>query len=674
MITNYKKSQADVVKAYEAFLPIITEVKNGKETTYDKSLKDLKLQAEQIKQNKFLLMVVGEAKCGKSTFINAYLGEEILPMDVKQCTSAIVEIRYGEKILLKATYADNRIKKIRNIEEIKRFLAANGAIDDNYRDIPISNINMELLIPKAGEQVYEKDIQCLLKDIENGNIHRLPKKEYEAKIRKYIEEKQPQWKNIVKKIEIEYPFADRDLKGIEIVDTPGVNAAGKVGYITEKYINEANAVMFLKPATGQALESSSFRSFLNSASAKRNKDAMFWVLTRKADLNDSEADRQLEEAKRQCKSINTEQIILIDSKAELFYKKVEKLTKEEIKELMQAMDKENKLDNFVMAAFFKSDDNREKFLEILKEISNFNVMDQALNKFAHKAHYIMLLEFLKLMLSVTEKAKAGLEENIRFYKKKAEDPIELGNKINHIESELSEISNKINKNIDGIREKYCATEGIIRQDATSVINEYKAEKEKIKSNSERCFDALEDLSFSYIDRFKEYEIELQKKIIAKCDDALLKLNNKSSIEYNTMRPEFTREDFAKIKETEKSKATERYAYEDGITFTETKYGTRYSRDKHFTSVSKSIESRLEKIKNQAIDDLDVHINKITQIYSEELTKNAKIKRQELKEIKQAKQTAEEIQETIVKMQERLNKLADLQEHITKLKEGIGSHV
>ena len=84
MITNYKKTKEDVLKAYAAFLPIVEKVKDGKETSYDVSLKSLQKQAENIQQDKFLLMVVGEAKSGKSTFINAYLGEEILPMDVKQ--------------------------------------------------------------------------------------------------------------------------------------------------------------------------------------------------------------------------------------------------------------------------------------------------------------------------------------------------------------------------------------------------------------------------------------------------------------------------------------------------------------------------------------------------------------------------------------------------------------
>lgn len=149
MITNYKKAKEDVLKAYHDFLPIITSAKGGRVTSYDNSLVSLAKQAENIKQDKFLLMVVGEAKSGKSTFINAYLGEEILPMDVKQCTSAIVEIRYGQKFILKATYADDRTKTLEDEKEIKKFLVDNAAMDDKYRDIPVSAINIELLMKKG---------------------------------------------------------------------------------------------------------------------------------------------------------------------------------------------------------------------------------------------------------------------------------------------------------------------------------------------------------------------------------------------------------------------------------------------------------------------------------------------------------------------------------------------
>lgn len=350
MITNYKKTKEDVLKAYAAFLPIVEKVKDGKETSYDVSLKSLQKQAENIQQDKFLLMVVGEAKSGKSTFINAYLGEEILPMDVKQCTSAIVEIRYGEKFVLKATYADDRVEIVEDEQKIKEFLTANAALDDNYRDIPISTINIEILMNKKGRKVLESDIVDLLKGIEGENLYGLPKGDYEAKVRQYIKEKQPVWRDIVKKIEIEYPFADTELKGIEIVDTPGVNADGRVGDITNKYIEEANAVMFLKPLTGQALEATSFRKFLKSKSADRNKNAMFWILTRRADLTEDNIIRLQDEAIRQCPTINPKQIILVDSKVQLFFNKAQDLTTEELNAYISELNKAKKLDAFIKAA------------------------------------------------------------------------------------------------------------------------------------------------------------------------------------------------------------------------------------------------------------------------------------------------------------------------------------
>lgn len=132
--------------------------------------------------------------------------------------------------------------------------------------------------------------------MKDENLYNLPEAEYEARIRRYIKERQPVWRSIVKKIEIAYPFEDADLKNIEIVDTPGVNADNRLGDITNKNIEDANAVMFLKPITGAALEASSFRRFLQTKSADQNKEAMFLLLTRAANETKVNVTRIYEEA------------------------------------------------------------------------------------------------------------------------------------------------------------------------------------------------------------------------------------------------------------------------------------------------------------------------------------------------------------------------------------------
>jgi predicted GTPase len=45
----------------------------------------------------FLFVVVGEVKSGKSSFVNALLGEDICPVDAAPCTDAIQEIVYAEQ-------------------------------------------------------------------------------------------------------------------------------------------------------------------------------------------------------------------------------------------------------------------------------------------------------------------------------------------------------------------------------------------------------------------------------------------------------------------------------------------------------------------------------------------------------------------------------------------------
>lgn len=676
MITNYKKVKEDVLEVYTSFLPLVEAAKDGKPTSYDASLQSLAKQAKNIKQDKFMLMIVGEAKSGKSTFINAYLGEEILPMDVKQCTSSIVEIRYGERFILRATYADDRVEVIEDEQQIKSFLSANAALDDNYRDIPVSTINIEILMHKKDRKVSEGEIVDLLKGIEGENLYGLPKDEYEAKVRQYIQEKQPVWRSIVKKIEIEYPFADADLKGIEIVDTPGVNADGRVGDITNRYIEEANAVMFLKPLTGQALEATSFRKFLKSKSADRNRNAMFWILTRRADLTEENIVRLQDEAVRQCPTINPKQIILIDSKVEMFYNKAHTLTVEELQSYIMEMGKAKKLDAFIKAAWFDAMGDRDEFLRILKELSNFAVMDEALNQFAHKAQYIMLSDFLGRMLTVVEKVVDGLEEKIGFYKEKAEDPIELGNKMNRIKRELEDMTQKINQTVDEVALKYSETGGVIEKKAETVISEYLAEIKGIDPESQMSLDELEKISFRKIDIFTQFETELQKNIVAECDEALVALSDKSVIKYSTLKPDLTKESFEKIKEDMKNsdKAQETYSYTTGTTFKKTERGSRFSQTKYYGLVRDSIIKRIGNIKNQAVKDLRTFVKNTTTAYSEELTRNAKIKREEWNAIVQAKQTAEEIQATIKGMENLLTQLQPMSDYINGLKGGIDKHV
>lgn len=311
---NYEEKKQKVLELNEKFQEII-EKNNVKEKVrqIQKPISGLNNQIENIKKDKFVLMIAGEAKSGKSTFINAYLGEDILPMDVRQCTSSIIEIKYGTEFSLSAEYAGGRKEQIKGKEDIAKFLKDNAALNDDYRDIPVPTINNEILVKYKGK-ISGRVVTDLIEGVKEDNIYNLSEEKYNGKIKRYIEENKNKWQNIITKMVISYPFKTESLKNIEIIDSPGVNAAGHVGDVSENYIEKANAIMFLKAITGQALESSSFKKFLDTGSVERNKGTLFLILTRAVNENDENLRKLKEEAKRQYRSkVSEGQIVAVDS-------------------------------------------------------------------------------------------------------------------------------------------------------------------------------------------------------------------------------------------------------------------------------------------------------------------------------------------------------------------------
>ena len=383
-----------------------------------------------------------------------------------------------------------------------------------------------------------------------------------------------------------------------------------------------------------------------------------------------------EEAVRQCPVINSKQIILIDSKAQLYFNKAQRLTQEELKAYIVGANNEKKLDAFAMLAWYEASQDRDEFLERLKYLSNFGVMEEALNLFARKAHYLELSQFLKRMIFVIDNVSTELKEDILFYEKKAEDPIELGNEINHIKRELEVMTFKINSVVDEIVKKYTKTEGTINTKVTEVFSEYIKEIEAIDPNNSLSVEELEKISFRKIKIFTEFETSLKEDVIKECDEALTKLNSGKSIEYCTIKPDLTEEDFQKIKDNIKNSddVLESYEYTTGKTFKETHKVSRFSQSKYYSLVKAKVVEKMDEIKSQAVDDLRQFVIKITNAYSDELTRNAKIKSDELTKIVQRKQDADDIKNTIIKLKFLQDELVPIKEKIESLKGGIDKNV
>lgn len=694
MITDYKSRKNEVLGSHQKVEDLVAEItKNAQRIGVPSPLErleplltDIRSKVEKIRNDRFSLMIAGESKSGKSTFINAYLGVELLPMDVKQCTSAIIEIKNGEEFYVRATYANGNKKEIRGDAEAREFLKKNAALDDEYRDIPVPTINSEIIV-KSGMRAANKGTSIkILKaemddflnapEVQEANIHNIPVQDYNRKIKKYIEERKNSWQTIVTKIEVVFPFGE-EMRGIEIIDSPGVCARGGVAEITSQYIENADAIIFLKPVSGQALESTQFNQFIKNASVARNKNALFLILTRTTNVTPEDLRRLEGEAYQQFNNIDRSNILFVDSKAELYAKKLANI--DEIEAELRRLNQAGTLDDFVVKAYndvsglFGNGDKND-FIKVLSEKSRFEQVYNAMETFGRKAHYILLVSLLDSICDLYRALYSDLNFQMDIFQQKAEDPTELSIKIATTKKELDILEDKMRSGVDKVRQHFRSDDGLIRSSAEKAVSDYKKQISLIDENSSDAFSELERESIKKIDGFKALAKELQENIITEFDKELVSLSDNNTISFEGLRPNFTQSTFAEIQASTESKATERQSYEEGVTFKETHTRSIYSKGKHYNLIKTNILSRLQNIKGDLIKNLIAFVDNVSDRYISELKENARTKKKELDIIIEAKITAEQIKEIINGLSILLANVTSEQSDAEKIKGGIVKNV
>jgi len=691
MITDYKSRKNEVLASYEKVEQLVKELKENAQhidmpnplERLETLLIDIRKKADKVREDRFSLMIAGESKSGKSTFINAYLGVELLPMDVKQCTSSIIEIKYGKEFSVRATYAGGQVEEVKGDSSVMEFLKKNAALDDEHRDIPVPTINSEILVKSGlrskakGESISIPKIEVeefiLAPEIQEANIHNISSASYNQKIEDYIHKKKDSWQSIVTKIEVLFPFTE-EMRGIEIIDSPGVCARGGVSEITSKYIENADAIIFLKPISGQALESSQFNQFMRNISVSRNKNALFLVLTRTTNVTPEELRRLEDEAYRQFSNLDKKNILFVDSKAEIYAKKL--ATVDDVEAEIRRLNQNGTLDDFVVKAYSETSGlfGNGDFISNLKEKSRFVQIYNSLEIFGRKAHYILLGALLDSIDNLYAKLWSDLNIQMDLFRQKSEDPTELAKKIAQVKQELDEINNKLYKGVDMVVRRFRGEDGIICTKASKAAEDFKAKVSLIDANSSNAFQELEHQSICKIDEFKQLTEDLQKNVLSECDTELVALSNKSTIPFESLKPDFTEETFSEIRKSTESKADETHSYEEGITFKTTRVRSVYSKNKHFHIIKDDIMPRIDTIKNDLIENLSEFAEKIRTRYIKELSLNAEAKKNELDSIMEAKKTAEEIQVIVKELTSLTERILSAQSDARKLKGGIAKNV
>ncbi len=171
----------------------INQNKSGK-LELERDIEDIKIAGTNLREGVFRLLVLGDMKRGKSTFLNALIGENILPSDVNPCTAILTVLRYGAEKKVTVYFNDDTEPKSIDFQTFK------------YR--------------------YTID---------------------PAEAKRLEQEKKLAFPNVSHAI-VEYPLALLE-KGIEIVDSPGLNDTEARNELSLGYINNCHAILFVLRAT-----------------------------------------------------------------------------------------------------------------------------------------------------------------------------------------------------------------------------------------------------------------------------------------------------------------------------------------------------------------------------------------------------------------------------------------
>ncbi len=154
MLQFYRAISDSLIKEIEQQEKFFSELKDKDIVNRFKEIK------KKLQENRFHLVVVGQFKRGKSTFINSIIGDKILPTSVVPLTSIVTVLRYGKEERIRVIFDQGDVKEIER-GDLKDWVTEEGN-PKNEKGVK----EVEILYPSE----YLKDGICLIDTPGVGSI------------------------------------------------------------------------------------------------------------------------------------------------------------------------------------------------------------------------------------------------------------------------------------------------------------------------------------------------------------------------------------------------------------------------------------------------------------------------------------------------------------------------
>lgn len=193
------KARSEVAAGLQNLVETLKQAESASENNsgklgLERDIEDITTASQNLRGGVFRLLVLGDMKRGKSTFLNALIGENLLPSDVNPCTALLTILRYGSEKKVTVYFNDGKSPKQLDFKSFKQ----------NYTIDPAEAKRLE-----QEQKPAFPDIDCAV---------------------------------------VEYPLSLLE-KGIEIVDSPGLNDTESRNELSLGYINNCHAILFVLRAT-----------------------------------------------------------------------------------------------------------------------------------------------------------------------------------------------------------------------------------------------------------------------------------------------------------------------------------------------------------------------------------------------------------------------------------------